>query len=66
MTCFCFKTEQAKAEIQFWSNGLEEFNNQPIWHKASAVRVVYSDASDTGYGGLHSRAWALYCSRAME
>lgn len=44
-------TEQAKAEIRFWSNGLEEFNNQPIWHKASAVRVVYSDASNTGYGG---------------
>ena len=24
---------------------------QPIWHFPSAVRVVYSDASDTGYGG---------------
>ena len=26
-------------------------NCQPIWQSPSAVRVVYADASDTGYGG---------------
>ena len=44
-------TEQAKSEIKFWVKGLSEFNAQPIWHSPSAVRVVYSGASDTGYGG---------------
>ena len=28
-----------------------KFNGQRIWLKPSAVRVVYSDASGTGYGG---------------
>ena len=27
------------------------YNAQPIWHSSSAVRVVYSDAGDTGFGG---------------
>ena len=26
-------------------------NGQPIWHSPSAVRIVYSDVSNTGYGG---------------
>ena len=43
--------EQAKCEIEFWISGLRNFNSQPIWHRPSAVRIVYSDASDTGYGG---------------
>ncbi len=34
-----------------WCSSLQEYNAQPIWHSPSAVRVVYSDASDTGYGG---------------
>ena len=42
---------EAQAELSFWSSNLEKFNAQPIWHSPSAVRVVYSDASDTGYGG---------------
>ena len=42
---------EAKAELTFWSTGLEEYNSQPIWHFPGAVRVVYSDASETGYGG---------------
>ena len=28
---------------------LEVYNVLPIWHSLSAVRVVYLDASDTGY-----------------
>lgn len=27
------------------------YSAQPIWCSPSVVRVVYSDASDTGYGG---------------
>ena len=26
-------------------------NSQPIWFESGATRIVYSDASDTGYGG---------------
>ena len=42
---------EAHHEIKFWEACLEEYSFQPIWHHPSAVRVVYSDASDTGYGG---------------
>ena len=43
--------DDARKEIDFWSSNLQDYNSQPIWHSPSAVRVVYSDASDTGYGG---------------
>ena len=44
-------TSEAREELKFWSESLKEYNAQPIWHSPSAVRCVYSDASDTGYGG---------------
>lgn len=44
-------TEASKQELQFWSSSLEDYNSQPLWQSPSAVRLVYSDASDTGYGG---------------
>lgn len=40
-----------RSEIQFWVDQLEEVNGQDIWHSPSAIRLVYSDASNTGYGG---------------
>ena len=39
---------------QFWADQLEEFNGQDNWHGPPATYqtcIVYSDASDTGYGG---------------
>ena len=42
---------EAKAELMFWSIGLQGYNSQPICRSPGAVRVVYSDASETGYGG---------------
>ena len=44
-------SEEARGELDFWSANLADYKTQPIWHSPSAVRVVYSDASDTGYGG---------------
>lgn len=41
----------AKAELEFWLSGIDVYNGQSIWRAPSAVRVVYSDASSTGYGG---------------
>ena len=42
---------EAIAELQFWELILQDYNSQPIWRQPGAVRVVYSDASDTGFGG---------------
>ena len=38
---------QVKAVLSFLLTGSDESTSQPIWHKPSAFRVVYSDASDT-------------------
>ena len=42
---------EAFTELQFWVEQINNFNGQSIWHSPSAVRVVYSDASSSGYGG---------------
>ena len=44
-------SDEASAELEFWSKQLADFNGQGIWPSPSAIRVIYSDASDTGYGG---------------
>ena len=44
-------SKEAADELQFWLDELSHFNGQKIWPTPSAVRVVYSDASATGYGG---------------
>ena len=50
--CDCLTlSSEARAELDFWDSCLSKYNAQPIWRSTSAVRVVYSDASDTGYGG---------------
>lgn len=40
-----------RSELVFWLSNLDQRNVRPIWFKSSAVRVAYSDASDTSYGG---------------
>ena len=42
---------EAKSEMLFWQNKINLFNGQDLRPKLSAIRVVYSDASNTGYGG---------------
>ena len=37
---------EAVEELTFWSSSLEGYNSRPIWRSSSAVRVVYSDASE--------------------
>lgn len=44
-------SQEAKSELQFWLGGLQSWNGQGIWHSPAAIRVVYTDASHTGYGG---------------
>ena len=44
-------TKEAQDEVEFWLARISEFNGQDIWQKPSALRLVYSDASSTGFGG---------------
>ena len=44
-------TTEALEELTFWLDNIDNFNGHNIWPEASAIRVVYSDASGTGYGG---------------
>jgi len=44
-------TGETLQELEFWAQELANFNGQSIWPKPSAVRVTYSDASASGYGG---------------
>ena len=44
-------TKEALKEIDFWVERIPQFNGQNIWPKPSALRLVYSDASFTGFGG---------------
>ena len=48
---FLFITAEAKQEIKFWITGLKHYNSQPIWYTPSAMRIAYSDASESGFGG---------------
>ena len=42
---------EALQELEFWNQQLLNFNGQSIWPSPSAVKVTYSDASTTCYGG---------------
>ena len=43
---------EAHLELNFWLSNLQRYNGQNIWHSPSVVRIVYSDASNVGYGGF--------------
>ena len=43
---------EARLELEFWLRQVDHINGRKIWHSPSAVRVVYADASGSGYGGL--------------
>lgn len=47
-------SSDARSELRFWVSCMDQFNGQDMWPKPSAVRVVYSDASGTGYGVTQS------------
>ena len=42
---------EALCELKFWEANPQEYNSQPLWREPGAIRLVYSDASDTGFGG---------------
>ena len=46
----CFD-DDALDEIMFWINSLESLNGQLIWKSPAVLRLVFSDASSTGFEG---------------
>ena len=46
-----FVSPEIRNELFFWQNNIDPINGKPMSPKSSAVGVVYSDASDTGFGG---------------
>ena len=42
---------ETRGELAFWNSCIDFFNGQKLWKSPSAVRIVYSDASGTGYAG---------------
>ena len=44
-------TLEAREELGFWLESVEALNGRAFRWTPSATRVVFSDASDTGYGG---------------
>ena len=44
--------EDVQQELRFWNDCIEQYNGQRIWRAPSTMRVVYSDASSTGYAGF--------------
>ena len=41
-------------ELSFWKSSLQAFNGQPIWFSPGITRIIFSDASSSGYGGRHT------------
>ena len=44
-------SQDAQNELNFWLAKVDQYNGRPMVPQSSYVGVVYSDASDTGFGG---------------
>ena len=44
-------SQVASHEIQFWENNINQLNGSSIKQTHAVTKIVYSDASDSGYGG---------------
>ena len=47
----CYLPAQAHEELEFWQTNVQFLNGRSILFNSGTTRVVYSDASNTGYGG---------------
>lgn len=47
----CLINQELKNEFDFWLRNLNNLNGYPIKTCNVSSKIVYSDASDTGYGG---------------
>ena len=46
---------EARSELDFWKDNLDTVNVGAIGVRKECSRIVYSDASSTGYGGYLGR-----------
>lgn len=46
-----FLSPEIRQELTFWLNNIDSFNGKAMIPKSSAVGIVYSDASSSGFGG---------------
>ena len=44
-------SDGAREELNFWERCVDSLNGRPIWFMPGVSRIVYSDASSTGFGG---------------
>ena len=50
--CFISCSPRMISELQFWHNNVSQMNGRDLFHKTQVFdSVVYSDASQIGYGG---------------
>lgn len=47
-----FPNAEVVAELKFCEENIDKYKSTSLSQRASAVRVVYSDASSVGYGGF--------------
>ena len=47
----CHLPAEAREELEFWKTNVQLLNGKPIWFSPGTTRIVYSDASSSGYGG---------------
>ena len=56
----------AKSELLFWAQELTKFNGHDIWPSPSAIRMVYTNASQSGYRGYTvDMAWLSHSAGSM-
>ena len=58
-----FLTDNARGELQFWQEHVDQLNEQPIWFSSGATCVAFTDASSSGFGGfivgVGSSTWSV-------
>ena len=42
---------EAREELEFWQTNVQFLNGKPIWFSSCTMRIMYLDASSSGYGG---------------
>ena len=42
---------EAREELKFWKTNVQLLSGKPIWFSSGTTRIVYSDASSSGYSG---------------